>query len=363
MQTGLGGERPQKERFWNIYLRPFLGENGRRYIACQGLITPREHRTKQKVLDMFSSACKIETSNDYTHDYGEAPYMPELTLAERLTLTTTRISASRNGVQVGVGTGFFFNFKVAEDQFIPAIITNKHVVNGCDQITVVCHTAEGSGPSGKFIPCHLDARPGAVLLHPDPDVDLCAIPFGPILNQAEANGTPLFYNPLGFEVVPKDDDWQYFDALEEVIMIGCPRGIFDDFNNLPITRRGNTASSLTKLYGGKHEFMVDMACFPGSSGSPIFVYDRNGYLDRRTNTYNIGASRIHFVGILYSGPLITNDGKIVLQQQPKVEVSAMMHLGNAIRSSQLYGIEKEILARFPTEAPKNDDVGEVSFDP
>ncbi|MCG6560821.1 serine protease [Ruegeria sp. 1NDH52C] len=288
--------------------------------------------------------------------------MPELTLAERLTLTTTRISAFRERAQVGFGTGFFFNFKVSDEQLVPAIITNKHVVDGCDQITVVCHTANGSEPSGKFIPCHLDARPGAILAHPDADVDLCAIPFGPILKQAEANGTPLYYTGLDFGIVPKDDDWQYFDALEEVIMIGCPRGIFDDFNNLPITRRGNTASSLTKLYGGKQEFMVDMACFPGSSGSPIFVYDRNGYLDRKTNKYNIGASRVQFVGILYGGPLITNDGKIVLQQYPKVEVSAMMHLGNAIRSSQLHGIEEQVLARFSAGAPKGEDVGEVSFD-
>ncbi|PTW99132.1 serine protease [Pararhodobacter aggregans] len=288
--------------------------------------------------------------------------MPGLTLAEQLTLTTTRISAFRGGAQVGFGTGFFFNFKVSDDLFIPAVITNKHVVAGCDQVTIVCHTAEGPKPSGSFIPCHLDARPGAIISHPDPDVDLCAVPFGPILNQAEANGTPLFYTGLDFGLVPEDDDWQYFDAFEEVIMIGCPRGIFDDFNNLPITRRGNTASSLTKLYGGKQEFMVDMACFPGSSGSPIFVYDRNGYLDRKTNSFKIGVSRVRFVGVLYSGPLITNDGKIVLQQQPKVEVSAMMHLGNAIRSSQLHGIEELIKARFSAEIPKNADVGDVRFD-
>ncbi|MCR8546203.1 serine protease [Salipiger sp. P9] len=296
------------------------------------------------------------------HDWGAESGMAELTLAERLTLTTTRISAFQDGAQVGFGTGFFFNFKISDQQIIPAIITNKHVVNGCDQITVVCHTAKGSEPSGEFIPCHLDARPGAILAHPDPDIDLCAIPFGPILNQAEANGTPLFYTGLGFDIVPQDDDWQYFDALEEVIMIGCPRGIFDEFNNLPITRRGNTASSLSKLYGGKQEFMVDMACFPGSSGSPIFVYDRNGYLDRKTNNYHIGASRIQFVGVLYSGPLIASDGKIVLQQNPKIEVSSMMHLGNAIRSSQLHGIEKQVLARFSAVAPKSEDVGEVSFD-
>lgn len=287
--------------------------------------------------------------------------MTELTLAENLTLTTTRISTFQSGEKVGSGTGFFFNFTVSPEQHFPTIITNKHVVDGCEQITIVCHTANGSEPSGEFIQCRLDVRPDAILAHPDPDVDLCAIPFGPILNQAKTNGTPLFYKALDFSIVPRDEDWQYFDAWEEVIMIGCPRGIFDEFNNLPITRRGNTASSLTKLYDGKQEFMVDMACFPGSSGSPIFVYDRNGYIDRKTNSNHLGESRIRFVGVLYSGPLITNDGKIVLQKQPKVEVSATMHLGNAIRSSQLRGIEEQVFARFSTGAPKNDDFGDVRF--
>ncbi|MFT6659722.1 S1 family peptidase [Maritalea sp.] len=290
--------------------------------------------------------------------------MPNLTIAEQIIYTTTRISSFRSGVDKGSGTGFFFNFPMGDGKTVPAILTNKHVVEGCDQIQVTCHLrGEDGGPSGKFIPCSLDARLGALLLHPDEQVDLCAILFGPILNQAEENGTPLYYTGLDFGLIPQAEDWQYFDAIEEIIMVGCPNGIFDEHNNLPITRRGNTATSLSKMYGGNNEFMIDMACFPGSSGSPIFVYDRDGYLDRKTNTYRMGQSRLKFVGILYSGPLITNNGKVILNQPPKVEVAAMMHLGNAIRSSQINGIHKEVLSRFSDAKPANEEVGEVSFEP
>jgi hypothetical protein len=288
--------------------------------------------------------------------------MLEMTLAERITLTTIKISSSKGGVKTGSGTGFFFDFKASGEKVVPTIITNKHVIDGCDQITFVCHLKIDNKPSGKFITCQICDVPSFVLHHPDPDVDLCAILLASIANQAEDNGTPLFRVSLDFDVVPKDDDWQYFDALEEVIMIGCPRGIFDEFNNLPIIRRGSTASSLAKLYDGKQEFMVDMACFPGSSGSPIFVYNPNGYLDRKTNEYRLGASRVSFVGVLYSGPLITNEGKIVLHKYPKFEVPGMMHLGNAIRSSQLHGFEEQVLARLSVKDPKHEDVGGVNFE-
>jgi hypothetical protein len=102
-----------------------------------------------------------------------------------------------------------------------------------------------------------------------------------------------------------------------------------------------------------------MACFPGSSGSPVFIYDRNGYLDRRTNTYKLGQQRIVFVGILYAGPQISNSGQIILGQQPRVMVAAMMHLGNVIRSSALHDIDREFRRRFHAILPPKTEVGPV----
>src|SRR5690606_28078780 len=135
------------------------------------------------------------------------------------------------------------------------------------------------------------------------------------------------------------------------VMIGCPNGLSDETNNLPISRRGITATSLTKDYNGKPEFMVDMACFPGSSGSPIFLYDKNGYWDRKKNSYNLGAPRLKLVGILYAGPLIANDGRIVLSHMPRVEISSMMHLGNAIKASELRVLDQLVRQMTTTPVP------------
>lgn len=268
-----------------------------------------------------------------------------LTIAEKLLYSTVKLSSSNNGVPVSTGTAFFMRFELENDRHVVVLVTNKHVLAGATEISAICHIAENNLPSGRFVPCSIANEPDLVVNHPSADVDLCALFFGPIIHQANEAGTHLFFAPLDPTLIPLEEDWEFFDAIEEVTMIGCPRGISDEVNNLPIVRRGITASALSKRYNGRDEFMVDMACFPGSSGSPIFLFDRNGYFDRRENSYIIGSSRIKLVGVLYAGPLVTNAGQLILGQAPQVIVNSMMHLGNALRSSEIFTLQAEILRR------------------
>lgn len=258
-----------------------------------------------------------------------------LTIAEQLLYSTVKLTSFSNGAPSTTSTGFFMVFPLEGDETVTVLITNKHVIENATNVTAVCHLAYGDAPSGQFTSCTIPITWASVIYHPAPDVDLCALLFGPILHQANALGTPLFYRSIAPDLIPEAEGWALFDAIEDVTMIGCPRGITDEANNLPIFRRGITASALSKKYNGKEEFMVDMACFPGSSGSPIFLYDRNGYFDRKENNYLHGASRLKFVGILYEGPLVTSVGHLTL-----------MHLGNAIRSSEIFKIEAEIQYRL-----------------
>lgn len=267
-----------------------------------------------------------------------------MSVAEEILYSTVKITAFSNRQAFSTGTGFFTAFDHDGTSCFPALVTNKHVINSCDQIQIICHLKknETEEPSGQFIRLIVEINEKQVVYHPDENIDLCAIAIANLLNQAINQGTPIFFKYLDLDLIPSDDDWQYFDAIEEVTMVGCPNGISDEVNNLPIVRKGITASSLGKLYNGKQEFMVDMACFPGSSGSPIFLYDKLGYLDRKTNNYFMDRSRLHLVGILYAGPQITNNGQVILAQPPQVTVAAMMHLGNAIRSTELHILNEEV---------------------
>jgi hypothetical protein len=276
---------------------------------------------------------------------------------ELLTYSTAKIITLAQGRPTGSGTGFFWLIK-HDDMNVLALITNKHVISGADAIQVTCHrsllTEHGPAPSGDLIECNLKLGEGAILDHPDPEIDLCAINFTPTQNYAERIGKPIYYARPMPDTIPDGEQWNDFDAIVDVLMIGYPRGISDEVNNLPIVRRGITATPLSRLYNGRPEFMVDMACFPGSSGSPVFVSDLNGYLDRARNTFVFGDHRVFFVGVLYAGPLVSNNG-IVLGQQPRVEVATMMHLGQVLRSTAVLELDTELrkLAGFPPQSSRN----------
>ena len=94
-----------------------------------------------------------------------------------------------------------------------------------------------------------------------------------------------------------------------------------------------------------------MACFPGSSGSPIYILNEGGYKDKVGNL-NWGQSRIIFIGTLFSGPIYDATGKLVVTDIPtsnqvvESHTGVMVNLGYYIKSSEILefkNIIKEIL--------------------
>ena len=124
-------------------------------------------------------------------------------------------------------------------------------------------------------------------------------------------------------------------------MVGYPIGLWDEKNNFPIFRRGYTASHPALDFNEEGIGLVDMACFPGSSGSPIFILNENGYSDRDGNTY-LGAKRIILIGILYSGPVYRAEGEVIVREIPTTNqaiwstTSIMTNLGYYIKGAELH---------------------------
>ncbi len=269
-----------------------------------------------------------------------------LTAADKLLYSTVKLETYADGVASGTGTAFFYTLRDQENRTCLLLVTNKHVISGADTVVAVCHTADPGSPnmpSGKFTRFNVLLGDG-VIGHPDANVDLCAISFTQAQIAASEAGQPLFLTAVNRDAIPNAFEWENFDSIEEVLMIGCPRGIWDEANNLPIARRGITASALNKRYEGKEQFVVDIACFPGSSGSPVYLYDRMGFVDRAANSYQLGKSRQFLLGILFAGPLFTQEGHIAVGNTQRVEVAAMMHLGFVIRSTALLELESRIRA-------------------
>ena len=105
-------------------------------------------------------------------------------------------------------------------------------------------------------------------------------------------------------------------------MIGYPNGLWDSLNNMPIIRKGITATNYNLDYNGKKEFVIDAACFPGSSGSLVMLCNVGGYRDKQGNL-NWGNSRVYLLGILYAGPQLTVTGDIRIINIPTVQQKAM----------------------------------------
>ena len=90
----------------------------------------------------------------------------------------------------------------------------------------------------------------------------------------------MFFQSLDDSFIYSNTQLESLMAVEDVIMVGYPIGLADDIHNLPLIRSGITASHPAIDFRCKPEGVVDMACFPGSSGSPVFLYNQTTFYDK-----------------------------------------------------------------------------------
>lgn len=266
-----------------------------------------------------------------------------LTLSEQLAHSTVRIECDlADGI--GTGTGFFYSIGRSREGHIPVIITNKHVIRGAikGRFLMTLLNSDGMPLVGSAKAYELDNFEQRWVPHPDPGIDLCAMPIGPLLQQAEKAGEKFFCPSMDRDLIPSASEIEDMIGLEEIVMIGYPNGLWDEINNLPIFRRGVLATDFKRNWNGKKEFLIDAACFPGSSGSPVMLVDVGGYQTKK-GTF-MGSHRIKLLGVLYAGPQQTIEGEIkiidVPAQQKAVSYSSMpINLGIIIKSEQLLAFE------------------------
>lgn len=271
--------------------------------------------------------------------------MANLGLSEQLMYSTVRIECVLQDGGVSTGTGFFFRFNETEENHTPAIVTNKHVVDGAVKGKFIFTKAdhEGNPINTEHVSVELDSFQSRWIYHPEQEIDLCILPIAPLLHEAQAKGVVPFYIALNKDIIPTSEILEELKAIENITMIGYPNGIWDSVNNLPVMRRGITATHPQFDYNGKPLSLIDAACFPGSSGSPVLIVDEGGYTDKKGNTY-VGANRAILIGVLFAGPQHTTQGEIRVVDIPTTQREIVLstipnNLGYVIKSKKLLDFE------------------------
>lgn len=271
--------------------------------------------------------------------------MTEMSIADQLVHTTVHIKCHNAAGQGSSGTGFFFNFcQNGNGQHVPALITNKHVIKDAQFGVFHLNTTDANGgpAHGEHITVPITNFEKGWILHPEDNVDLAAFPLAPIFEWVRTQGKTTYLKSVNREFMALEDDLKELSAVEDILMVGYPNGLWDARNNFPIVRRGVTATPPYIDFEGRKEFMIDCACFPGSSGSPVFLYNIGSYV-QKNGGITIGG-RVKFLGVLWGGPQHTAEGVIRVAPIPtKDEPLAFSripnNLGYCIKAEKLLAFE------------------------
>lgn len=270
-------------------------------------------------------------------------------ITEALSKSTVRICCGRfNTNKVSIGTAFMVLLKQNDKNHtsVPVLITNKHVIKGSQYIQFVFSEKGTRDLPPKKIPVRLPIGENGWRFHPDKDVDLCAMPIAPILREVEAKKLNVDIAPLSLNLVAGFDEMKELRQLDEIVMVGYPDGYIDDYNNQPIFRRGVIATDPVRDYKNKKEFLVDIAVYPGSSGSPILVLKEGVFFDRNKQTAMIskGGGYCRLVGVLYAGHMHDVTGHPVPVPVPTAVTRGQPwvpnNLGIVIKAERIKELEK-----------------------
>lgn len=142
-------------------------------------------------------------------------------------------------------------------------------------------------------------------------------------------------------------------ALEDVVVIGYPDGVWDSYNNLPVLRQGVTATHPKIDFEQKPEFLIDAAIYTGSSGSPIVLYKNSDVMMGRD--LNLGKDKPRLLGILSGVFHHIEKGTLESMPIPTVRKKLpVMHIPNnigiAVKATQLDGFISVIDNKLAAES-------------
>lgn len=242
-------------------------------------------------------------------------------LSTQLLYTTVPIYAKKNDGALSSGTGFMFSVRESDESSIPLLITNYHVLENTVAGFVELHIGESRMPTNKSTRIQFDnSIIGSNKLG---NLDLVAIPMAATLMDLQSKNISIFFRSVDQTMIPTDEQCENFSAIEDITFIGYPSGLYDEKNKISIIRQGITATPIWNDFRGEKAFLIDAGVFPGSSGSPVFIYNQGAYPTKDGITVG---NRLLFVGIISQTMLRDNTtGKDFLNLGKVINSKAMFY--------------------------------------
>ena len=196
----------------------------------------------------------------------------------QILLLTVRIVCRRNhdDLERIAGTGFLLDRTLDDGSRVRYLVTARHVVENKA-------TCQFSILLGDLFSPKLDRFQTFIIenpltdwhYHPDQTIDVAVAVVSAIEEHKVDDLWPFFHPLIDHKAILNSIQATRLSASEEVCFVGYPRGLMDLHNNLPIVRRGYSASHYSLEFGGKAEFLMEATVIPGSSGSPVFLVRNN----------------------------------------------------------------------------------------
>jgi S1-C subfamily serine protease len=251
-------------------------------------------------------------------------------IGTQLLFTTVPLWIENEDGSRGSGTGFFYTVKLEGQQAsIPFLATSYHVVEKAKRVLLELIEANEGQPN-REAKVRVEVEGKQFRQYNDQGNDLALLPIAPILNQLYETGKSVFYRSIDPSNIPDDKVVNDLGAIEEITFIGYPSGIYDSENAAPVVRKGITASPLWNDFKGTKSFLIDAGVFPGSSGSPVFIYNQGSYA---TNQGITVGTRLLFIGVI-SETMITRSGE---------KRDVFLGLGRVVKSQCLNVLADEVV--------------------
>lgn len=219
--------------------------------------------------------------------------------------TTCRIVNHTINNKTKHGTGFFMNYKFDNGDVVRVVLTCKHVIENYKTIEVFSCLDDGSAnPIDTVSFCmkyEIGSNDELVVKHPIEDLAALIFSYNDKIF-LKGNRQP-YYLSLEEQNVPPNKT-EEIDFIQSIIMVGFPEKVYDKFNNKPIVRRGVTATPFQNNFDGKKQFLLDIASFHGSSGSPVFLLDDAPFM---INNVFVPGPRFYLLGMFTGGWEELND--------------------------------------------------------